>query len=233
MLEIERKFLANFKVVPGIKTLIAERHVEQNYLVTGNDEIRIRKVSTNNNIKAYVGFKKGSGLVREEFEKEISLDSYNQLSKLINAKPIIKIRREIEIDGLIYEHDVYLNDELNGLQIIEIEFRNEEESKNFVIPDWLGEEVTDDKNYKNQSLWKKINKGLDEKLIERFTGFEIYSQIQTLLNQINELCDLIRGKKSIEITSGENLALNVNLKRLEELNRQFNELSKKVFISQE
>lgn len=213
--------------------MIAERHVEQNYLVTGNEEIRIRKISTNNNIKAYVVFKKGSGLVREEFEKEISLDSYNQLSKLINAKPIIKIRREIEIDGLIYEHDVYLNDELNGLQIIEIEFRNEEESKNFAIHDWLGEEITDDKNYKNQSLWKKINKGLDEKLIERFTGFDIYSQIQTLLNQINELCDLIRGNKSIEITSDESLALNVNLKRLEELNRQFNELSKKVFISHE
>lgn len=69
MLEIERKFLANFKVVSGFKTLNAERHVEQNYLVTGNEEIRIRKVSTINNIKAYVGFKKGSGLVREEFEK--------------------------------------------------------------------------------------------------------------------------------------------------------------------
>ena len=203
MLEIERKFLPNFKVVPGIKTLIAERHVGQNYLVTGNEEIRIRKVSTNNNIKAYVGFKKSSGLVREEFEKEISLDTYNQLSKLINTKPIIKIRREIEIDGLIYEHDVYLNVELSGLQIIEIEFRNEEESKNFVIPDWLGEEVTDDKNYKNQSLWKKNNKGLDEKLIERFTGFETYSKIQALLNEINELGDLIRGNKSIEITSGE------------------------------
>lgn len=166
-------------------------------------------------------------------KKEISLDTYNQSSKLITTKPIIKIRREIEIDGLIYEHDVYLNDELNGLQIIEIEFRNEEESKNFIIPDWLGKEVTNDKNYKNQSLWNKINKGLDEKLIERFTGFETYSQIQALLNEINELGDLIRGNKSIEITSGESLALNVNLKRLEELNRQFNELSKKVFISHE
>jgi adenylate cyclase len=34
----------------------------------------------------------------------------------------------------------------------EVEFSNEAESNEFIPPQWLGQEVTDDKRYKNQSL---------------------------------------------------------------------------------
>ena len=37
---------------------------------------------------------------------------------------------------------------------MEIEFPTEEEANNFQAPEWLGKDVTNDKNYKNQSLAK-------------------------------------------------------------------------------
>lgn len=34
------------------------------------------------------------------------------------------------------------------------------DSRNFIFPKWLDKEVTDDKIYKNQNLWKLINKNI-------------------------------------------------------------------------
>jgi adenylate cyclase len=35
---------------------------------------------------------------------------------------------------------------------VEVEFKTEEESDQFVIPNWFGKEVTDDEKYKNKNL---------------------------------------------------------------------------------
>jgi CYTH domain-containing protein len=39
--------------------------------------------------------------------------------------------------------------------LAEVEFTSQEGSEKFQPPDWLGEEVTDDTRYKNQSLAQK------------------------------------------------------------------------------
>ena len=39
--------------------------------------------------------------------------------------------------------------------LAEVEFSSREKSEEFKPPDWLGEEVTDDIRYKNQSLAQK------------------------------------------------------------------------------
>jgi adenylate cyclase len=62
-----------------------------------------------------------------------------------------KTRYEIPFENRFFEIDVYHGD-LDGLLTAEMEFFNEEESNIFVAPEWLSEEVTDDKRYKNQNL---------------------------------------------------------------------------------
>jgi adenylate cyclase len=161
MLEIERKFLVNW--IPENAIILQTKLIEQNYLVIGDEELRIRKiVNDDGKEKMYIGFKKGTGLVREEFEKEISQDTYKQLSGMITTKPIIKVRKMFkisnELNDILYEYDEYKNEELNGLQIVEIEFKDVPMSEKFIIPNWIDKEVTSDKKYKNQNIWKLINK---------------------------------------------------------------------------
>ena len=53
--------------------------------------------------------------------------------------------------GLEAEVDVYEGD-LAGLVTAEVEFGFERQSRSFQPPAWLGEEVTGDRRYANQSL---------------------------------------------------------------------------------
>ena len=67
-------------------------------------------------------------------------------------KPIIeKHRYKIEYKGLVWEVDEFhgMNE---GLVTAEIELENEEQK--FDIPDWVGEEITDDPKYYNVNLVK-------------------------------------------------------------------------------
>ncbi|CAG7915099.1 Inorganic triphosphatase [Mammaliicoccus sciuri] len=153
--EIERKFIV--KDLPDIvKSAInnaRSKKIIQNYLVIGKEEIRIRKIEYGNFSDYYLTVKKGSGLVREEIELEIMQETYNQLynhSKI----PIIKRRNQIVFDNKILEIDFF---ESISLTMIEIEFNSLEEAEKYKLPNWIGEEVTNDKRFKNQNLWKMLN----------------------------------------------------------------------------
>jgi CYTH domain-containing protein len=54
-----------------------------------------------------------------------------------------------------YEVEVDFYEELN-LIVAEIEFTTEAAANLFIKPDWFDEDVTDDKSYKNQNLWKDV-----------------------------------------------------------------------------
>ena len=41
---------------------------------------------------------------------------------------------------------------LEGLRTVEVEFTTEEEARAFIRPSWFGEDVTNDKSYKNKML---------------------------------------------------------------------------------
>jgi adenylate cyclase len=65
-----------------------------------------------------------------------------------------KIRYQIDDAGQKIELNVFRGN-LEGLVLAEVEFSSREKSEEFKPPDWLGEEVTDDIRYKNQSLAQK------------------------------------------------------------------------------
>ncbi len=145
--EIERKFLV--KELPAEIDRYPHSEIMQGYLViTDNDiEIRIRKKGAlfTETVKA------GSGLVRQESEKEITEKQFYEHWPLTEGKRVQKTRYEIEHGGKLIELDIY-SGELEGLVVAEVEFETEEESGRFIAPDWFGEEITSDERYKNKKL---------------------------------------------------------------------------------
>ena len=51
-------------------------------------------------------------------------------------------------DGLKVEIDRF-KDFFNGVCFAEIEFKSEEQAKEYIIPDWLGEDISKEKRVKN------------------------------------------------------------------------------------
>jgi adenylate cyclase len=95
------------------------------------------------------GISSDSGMSRFEWEKEIPIGEAENLLKLCEKGIIDKIRFNIKVGNHTFEVDEF-NGENEGLIIAEIELNSENEV--FERPNWLGEEVTNDKRYYNSYL---------------------------------------------------------------------------------
>lgn len=144
MLEIENKFLVS--ELPNLSDYIFDE-IEQGYL-SFVPEIRIRRKG-----EKYYITEKGEGTqTRLETETEIDGTAYSILSNLIQGRIIRKTRYKIPLkDSLIAELDIY-HDDLEGLSTVETEFCSEKQAKEFIKPDWFGEDITENKEYKNKNL---------------------------------------------------------------------------------
>lgn len=148
--EIERKFL--LKNDAWRQAVSQQTRYMQGYLnqidesnCKSSVRIRIEGEQANINIKSLE-----IGLSRDEYEYPIPLaDAENMLSKLAIGPIIEKIRHLVHYEGLIWEIDEFLGDNA-GLLIAEVELESEQQV--LTLPDWLGEEVTDDVKYYNISL---------------------------------------------------------------------------------
>lgn len=143
-MEIERKFLV--RTVPADVGECARHEITQGYLQVGEHEIRVRQKDN----RFFRIEKKGIGVAREETEHPISEAEF--VAAMSNILGMVrKTRYEVPCGDHVAELDIY-HGELDGLRVVEVEFESVEQSQRFVAPDWFGEEVTDDKRYKNQSL---------------------------------------------------------------------------------
>lgn len=148
-IEIERKFLVKNK---DFKNLSYKEEVfKQGYLNSDNTRnVRIRVT----NDKAFLtikGASNTSGTTRFEWEKEINRQEAEQLLLLCEPTIIEKKRYYIKNDDLIFEVDEFYADN-QGLILAEIELNSEHQK--FKKPDWLGKEVTGNKEYYNSYLSK-------------------------------------------------------------------------------
>lgn len=121
----------------------------QAYLENTNEtnisNIRIRKQGDKYQCtkKFYVGSHEETGQNREE-TIEISKKRFEELLKTTD-KIIYKKRYKYPLEnGLIAEIDVY-EKKLNGLIVVEVEFKSVVILENFQKPEWFGKEVTDSK----------------------------------------------------------------------------------------
>lgn len=143
--EIERKFLLKDS---GWRGLAAGTLYRQGYLSTVIDRVvRVRTIGDH----AYLTVKGiSTSITRMEFEYEIPLADANDMLDHLCEKPLIeKTRYAIPYQGHIWEVDEF-HGENAGLIVAEVEL--EDESQEFRLPPWVGEEVSDDPRYYNANL---------------------------------------------------------------------------------
>jgi len=145
--EIERKFLL---INDQWKNEISHSECyKQGYMTLDGEKNSVRVRTTND--KAWVNFKSATlGMRRLEFEYPVPIiDAQEMLENLCYKPVLVKERHFVVYDSHTWEIDVFAGENA-GLVVAEIELSSE--SEEFERPDWLGEEVTDDKRYYNVCL---------------------------------------------------------------------------------
>jgi CYTH domain-containing protein len=130
--------------------------ITQIYVDSKNPTIRIRKITRENSEEFYhtVKYQLSQINEREEIEQKISKERYERIFKVIDKKPVIKERIIIDIgNDLIAEVDKFKD--VNEI-IVEVEFPDVETMKNFVKPDWFGDEIKTNKSF-SYEVFTKIN----------------------------------------------------------------------------
>ena len=145
-LEIERKFLVDAKKISALNLTGGEK-IFQGYLSTEpNKTVRVR-IKKN---RGFLTIKSANvGIVRKEFEYEIPVADAEELLKLCGENILQKVRYKVEHAGKIFEVDIF-SGRHDGLILAEVELNSADEK--FSLPDWLGEEVSDNPKYFNSNL---------------------------------------------------------------------------------
>ena len=144
-IEIERKFLIIEKPFSIAKRSLK---INQGYIINEKSKvIRVREKGDD-----YFLTIKGNniGISRLEYDFPISKEDAKELIfHFCKTTLIEKTRHYIEHKGHTWEVDEF-HGKNNGLIVAEIELESEDEK--FEIPDWVGEEVTQDDRYYNMNL---------------------------------------------------------------------------------
>ena len=144
-IEIERKFLVKEKPFSIAKRSLK---INQGYIINEKSKvIRVREKGDD-----YFLTIKGNniGISRLEYDIPISKEDAKELIfHFCKTTLIEKTRHYIEHKGHTWEVDEF-HGKNKGLIVAEIELESEDEK--FEIPDWVGEEVTQDDRYYNMNL---------------------------------------------------------------------------------
>lgn len=145
--EIERKFALS-ELPPDLGEH-PSTEIEQGYLaVDAAVEVRLRRAGDD----LLLTVKRGRGETREEVEIELAPEQFDALWPLTESRRLRKRRYRVPLKGgACAEVDRY-GDGLSELLIAEVEFPSEQVADGFDAPPWLGEEVTGDDRYANQTL---------------------------------------------------------------------------------
>jgi adenylate cyclase len=148
-LEIERKFL--LKNDSWRAAVTSSRRLSQGYLTTLTEDAKASVRVRFGGDQAYLNIKSMRlGMSRDEFEYPIPIeDAGHMLANLCSGAVIEKIRHHVHFAGLLWELDEFLGAN-KGLVVAEVELESEDQA--FEKPDWVGDEVTDDRRYYNVSL---------------------------------------------------------------------------------
>jgi len=144
-LEIERKFLLKND---NWRTIAKGKRYKQGYIKNDTSSVvRVRIAGR----RAFLTIKaKVNATTRLEYEYRIPRnDAEEMLGSLCKTPLIDKTRFVLKIDNLIWEIDEFYGDN-DGLIVAEVEL--ESEYQKITLPEWIGEEVTDDPRYYNANL---------------------------------------------------------------------------------
>ncbi len=145
MLELERTFLA--KSLPAGLKECRNKEIVALYVPNSSElaKLRIRNVGDFCEITKKEMLRGNDSSEQEEHTIHLTKEEYAVLSKL-PGKRFRKIRYYCSHEGRTAEIDVY-QDNLNGLVLIDFEFKTREEKDAFEMPDFCLAEVTQSKEF--------------------------------------------------------------------------------------
>jgi CYTH domain-containing protein len=146
--EVERKWLVGRPPADAISS--AGEEIDQGYLAACGEhgEVRLRRRAG----RRFLTTKHGRGLVRAEFEVELTDEQFETLWPATEGRRVQKTRRLLDAGGgRTIELDEYAG-ALSGLFTAEVEFPDAESARAFAPPSWFGREVTGEDAYGNQQL---------------------------------------------------------------------------------
>jgi CYTH domain-containing protein len=145
--EIERKFLV---AGSGWRDRVKSSHLlRQGYLTSGDTGVTVR-VRTIDDATGFITIKSGGAtLTRAEFEYEVPIADALEMLELTRGARIEKLRHTLDLPGGDWVVDAFRGRHA-GLVLVEVEL--ESPTTPLVLPDWLGAEVTGDRQYYNSSL---------------------------------------------------------------------------------
>ncbi|MBE9129687.1 CYTH domain-containing protein [Coleofasciculus sp. LEGE 07081] len=144
--EIERKFLVKGEQWRDFAT--EGKVYRQGYIPTENNTtVRVRLVGE----QGYLTLKGPRiGVSRSEYEYSIPAQDAREMLDNFCQRPLIeKTRYKIALRGLLWEVDEFVG-ENEGLILAEVELTDENQA--IELPDWIGQDVSDESRYYNANL---------------------------------------------------------------------------------
>lgn len=145
-IEIERKFLVASDM--WRQDVVSSTLMRQGYLGGGASTIRVRQTEN----AAFLTIKgRANGIARAEFEYPIPIADADEILATMTVGTIVeKIRHIVPAgNGMVWEIDEYLN---ANAPLFTAEIELPTPYTTFRVPDWLGIDVSENKNYTNRSL---------------------------------------------------------------------------------
>ncbi|MBL4607317.1 MAG: hypothetical protein JKY01_05750 [Pseudomonadales bacterium] len=145
-LEIERKYLLH-DLPPDLDTSNG-KDIQQGYLcLEDGRHVRVRTKGS----KFFLTVKVGEGIVRTEYEAEISKEQFDVFWPATEGRRLEKVRHIYPLEQYEMEIDVYAGD-LAPLVVAEVEFPSISASDEFVPPAFVSEEVSGNPLFSNIRL---------------------------------------------------------------------------------
>ena len=151
-MEIERKYLIDEKNLPADLESCRSVLIEQGYLCR-KPVVRIRRQDDD----YILTYKSGGLMAREEYNLPLSREGYEHLRPKADGNIISKKRYLIPITdtALKVELDIF-DAPFAPLMIAEVEFPDVETANAFTPLDWFQEDVTNNPEYHNSNLSKRV-----------------------------------------------------------------------------
>lgn len=164
-MEIERQFLVD--IIPALPDTFDS--ILQGY-VSLFPEIRIRSIRPMEGPeKFYLTVKRGEGLMRDEWETEISSREFSHLVECLEKGTWFIEKRRYRLplsDGHVAEYHRH-SGHLKGFDYVEVEFDSKEEAEAFEPPYWFGREVTEDPRFSYGKLAREDGARLAKLILAR------------------------------------------------------------------
>lgn len=163
MIEIEKSFLV--KQIPGNLCQYKAYQMQQGYISSVRPSLRIRKKGDKYELTKKLRLKEDDYSTCEELNIPLTEAEFNKLWPLIE-KSLEKTRYIIPLEnGLQGELDIF-HGNLEGLAMVEVEFKSKEQMEKFRAPEWFGKDVTQNEFSANAALAGKTYLEVKDKLCD-------------------------------------------------------------------